>query len=68
MGNPFAAPSLEAPPAAPATNPSPTDDLVLRAHSAAMRRAAMGDSLATTFLTGPLGDTSAAPTVKPGLT
>jgi hypothetical protein len=67
MGNPFASPTLEAPPAAPATDPSPTDELVQRAKDAAARRAQPGSSLSSTFLTGPLGDPTAAPTTAPTL-
>ena len=38
-GNPFSAPSLAPTPAAPTTEPSPTDELVQQADSAAKRRA-----------------------------
>lgn len=62
MGNPFAAPTLEQAPAAPTNTPSPSDQLVAAARDAAMQRAQLGVGLNSSFLTGPLGDTSAAPT------
>ncbi len=65
MGNVFGPPPLAIAPAAPAADPSLTDDLVTKAAAAAKRRASMGTNLASTFLTGPLGDISGVPTSKP---
>lgn len=62
MGNPFSAPTLQAAPAAPTDQPSPTDELVQQAAEAQKRRAAMGTSLSSTFLTGPMGISGPAPT------
>ena len=71
MGNPFSTPTLAAPPPAPTDQPDLTDQSVQDAAAAQRRRAALGTSMASTFLTGPLGVPSAptnpaAPTAKGG--
>ena len=71
MGNPFAAPVLAAAPPPPPDEPDLTDQAVQLAGEAQSRRDALGTSMASTFLTGPLGVPSAptnpaAPTAKGG--
>lgn len=58
MANPDAGPPLP---------PDLTDEQVQKARAAMVRRALMGQGLGSTFLTGPLGDLSLAPTSPSGL-
>jgi hypothetical protein len=52
-----------APPPPPAP-PDMTDEEVQKARAAMVRRQLMGQGMASTFLTGPLGDLTSAPILK----
>jgi hypothetical protein len=63
--SPPGAPDMGAAPPPPPPPADLTDEEVQRARSAMIRRQLLGQGTASSFLTGPLGDLTTAPILKP---
>jgi hypothetical protein len=63
LAKPPGVPGLDTTPPPPPP-PDMTDDLVQKARASMVRRQLMGQGMASTFLSGPLGDLTSAPTLK----